>query len=137
MERTMLLLSSGYSATTRVLVGMLTVFCIGAFAVATVVDEETLTPPYWVMAVGLGILAVAGLSDLFFRRVWIYSDRIVSRELFQKRTIYLRDVAEILRGGDRTLVKATDGRSVMILGKFSHYDRIVHEIAHRSGKSIE
>lgn len=127
-------ISAGYTIATRLgfmLVGALGTALLGfGFAKHTdKVDRSTLV----LSAVILGVW-VCALLDAFNRRIWVLNDRVVYRNLFWRRsTFYYHDIRGMKEGTDRVILTAADGRSVTVLRRMEHYDRIATALAAKMG----
>ena len=100
-------------------------------------DKQGLSGGYWVALCGLIFVWIWAMLDIFVRHLWLYSDRIVSRNaFFQIEEIRYQNVAQLLNGENQTVVQSFDGKSITILGKMASYERAVGIIALATGIRI-
>lgn len=137
MKQHSCLLSFGYSPSAKLLVATAGIVLASIIIVSLVTNKDDLSAGYWVAFGGIAVLWVSGMLDIFVRHLWLYSDRVVARNLlFQVEEIYYRDVVQLLQGADQIVIKSADGRSITVLGKMADYERAIHMIAAATGFRI-
>jgi hypothetical protein len=126
--------SSGYATATRVaffVIGVVGTSVLGA-AFAKYPERVDSTTVF----LGAAIVSVwaCALLDAFNRRIWLFNDHIVYRNLFGCRsTIYYRDIIEMKEGTDRVILNATEGRSLTVLRRMENYQEIAAILAAKTG----
>jgi hypothetical protein len=137
MNRSVPLISVGYSAGAKGLVSVAGIVGPALIVASIVRAQEDISPPYWLCLGGLAVLWIGGLLDVFARRLWLYPDRVVSRDLFFRRVeIRYRDVTELLKGADQIVIRSAGGQSIRVLGKLARYQEVIYTIGQATGFQV-